>query len=887
VKLHIAHLPKLIAQRRSSAILGTIIIAMLWAGVTAKYFETVRADQSEAERTNENFAMVFEENVLRSLSEVDKAVLYLRHSVEVRKDTTDYNTIIRTTDVLSDIIVQAAIVDAKGIIRASTAGPQPNPPLSVADREHFLVQVNDTGDHLFISKPVIGRASGQWSVQLTRRFNNADGSFGGVIVASLNPLHFTTFYNKIDFGADAAIAMIGSDGVVRSSGGSAIGSFALGQDLTSTVLFQHMQQGHDTVFEYTDAQNREPLLMALRKVHGYPVWVSVGVRESDVLQPSWTSLQSNVLIGLLLTLVILGAMEHILRSEAAAAQKAKQLDLTLEHINQGIMLVTKDREIPIINKRCGELLGLPEEFIDHPPRFDELSPFHNPSDGETRNSEFGTGVAKEWNGASSEFAAFEHTRPDGAVIEVHSTPLPDGGFVQTFTDVTKRSQAEAYIARLASEDPLTGLPNRRVCRSTIDRLSGAKSPAAGDATGATDFAVMFLDLDRFKVINDTLGHRLGDMLLIEVAQRLKRSLRAGDVLARLGGDEFAVVLPSFDSRDAVAQVASVLVETVALPYEIEGHSIRSAVSIGIAIAPGDGKNADELLMAADLALYAVKNGGRGTYRFYAHSMNEEVNDRRQIELDLRDAIEKNQLSLEYQPIIDLRRNVVSGFEALARWQHPIKGAIPPTVFIPIAEDSGLILQLGEWALREACSQAAKWPDDLKIAVNLSPVQFSLPNLADIVLRVLKETTLGAHRLVLEITEGLFISDTEKTLATLHRLKALGVRIAMDDFGTGYSSLSSLRSFPFDEIKIDRAFVSDVGRNSENSVIVQAVIIIASALGMTTVAEGVETADQQTLLKALGCDEAQGYLYSRSMPVDKVPEFIATWQSAKVKKIMAA
>jgi diguanylate cyclase (GGDEF)-like protein len=887
VKLHITRLPKLIAQRRSSAILGTIIIAMLWGGIAMKYFESVRADLSEADRTNKNFAMIFEENVLRSLSEVDKAVLYLRHSVEVRKDNADYNTIIQTTDVLSDLIVQAGIVDSKGIIRASTAGPQPNPPLDVSDREHFRVQMGDTKDLLFISKPVIGRASEQWSVQLSRRFNNADGSFGGIIVASLNPVHFTTFYNEIDFGADASIAMIGSDGVVRSSGGSAIGRFTLGQNLTGTALFQHMQQGRDSVFEYTDAANREPLLMALRHVHGYPVWVSVGVRKSDVLQASWASLRSNTLIGIVLTLITLGAMEQILRSEAAAAQKANHLDLTLDHINQGIMLVTEDLHIPIINKRCGELLGLPEELVNHPPRFDELSPFQSTNDRRVPSLEFGMGVAKEWKDAASEFVAFEHTRSDGAVIEVHSTPLPAGGFVRTFTDVTKRSQAEAHIARLASEDPLTGLPNRRVFRSTIDRLSGIESSAEDTVAASAEFAVLFLDLDRFKVINDTLGHRLGDMLLIEVARRLKHTLRPGEMLARLGGDEFAVVLPSFDSRDALGKVAGAIVEAVACPYGIDGHNIRSAVSIGIAIAPGDGKNADELLMAADLALYAVKNGGRGTYRFYKQSMNEEINYQRQIELDLREAIEQNQLHLEYQPIIDMRRNVVSGFEALARWQHPIKGSIPPAVFIPIAEDSGLIVPLGEWALREACTQATRWPNDLKIAVNLSPLQFSLSNLVDTISRVVTETTLGAHRLVLEITEGLFISETAKTQATLHRLKALGVRIAMDDFGTGYSSLSSLRSFPFDEIKIDRAFVSDLGKNSESSAIIQAVIIIASAMGMTTVAEGVETADQQMLLKTLGCDEVQGYLYGCSVAVEEVPKFIASWECAKAGKIMAA
>ena len=398
-----------------------------------------------------------------------------------------------------------------------------------------------------------------------------------------------------------------------------------------------------------------------------------------------------------------------------------------------------------------------------------------------------------------------------------------------------------------------------------------------------------LDLDRFKVVNDTLGHRAGDMLLFEVAQRLTQALRPGDVLARLGGDEFAVVLPSFESRAALAAVADSIVAMIEQPYEIDGRRFRSTVSIGIAIGPSDGQNADDLLMAAELALYAVKASGRGTYRFYEPSMNEAAKDRQQTELDLRGAIEQGQLHLEYQPIIDLRRNVISSFEALARWQHPIKGSISPAVFIPLAEDSGLILPLGEWALREACRQAVQWPNDLKVSVNLSPVQFSMPNLADMILRILNQTGLEARRLVLEITEGMFISDAQKTLAILHQLKALGVGIAMDDFGTGYSSLSSLRSFPFDKIKIDRAFVSDLGENSENSVIVQAVIIIARALGMTTVAEGVETVGQQTLLTALGCDEVQGYLYSRSVPIEKVPELIAAWpaSTAASGNIMAA
>jgi diguanylate cyclase (GGDEF)-like protein len=881
VTLHIAHMPKLIARRSSTAILGTIIIAMLWVGIGVKYFERAHSDQGEAERTNENFAMVFEENVLRTLSELDSALLYMRENVEARKATTDYATILRTTQIPGDLIVQTGIIDSKGIIRASTAGPQPTPPIDVSDRDHYLVQLHSTEDHLFISKPVIGRASGQWSVQLSRRFTNSDGSFGGAVVVSLNPEHFTNFYDKIDFGSAATIAMIGSDGVVRASGGSAAGRFALGQDLTGTSLLQHFNDSRNSVFEFTDAQDPQTMVMALRKVRGYPLWATVGMRKGDILQPSLESLEWNALTGVLFTLIILAAMEQILRSEAGAKQKSEQLKLTLEHMNQGIMLVTKGHDIPVINKRCGELLELPADFIDHPLHLESFAPLQI---GQSSNAFYADLATAPENGSSAPGAnaVFEHTRPDGTVIEVLRTPLPEGGFIQTFTDVTKRRQADAYIAKLASEDPLTGLPNRRIFRASIEKISGSQTRSA-------EFAVLFLDLDRFKVINDTLGHRIGDMLLIEVANRLQRSLQHGEVLARLGGDEFAIVMPSFASRASLATSARNIVETIALPYDIDGHRIRTTVSIGIAVGPKDGINADDLLMAADLALYAVKTTGRGTYCFYEHSMNEELNDRRQIETDLREAIEQHRLHLAYQPVIDLRRNAISGFEALARWDHPTLGVISPAVFIPIAEDSGLILQLGEWALRDACTQAAHWPNNLKVAVNLSPVQFSLPNLAEVVVRVLAETGLEPHRLVLEITERLFISDTEKTLGVLHRLKSIGVGIAMDDFGTGYSSLSSLRSFPFDKIKIDRAFVVDLGENSQNSVIVQAVIIIARALGMTTVAEGVETAGQQRLLAALGCDEVQGYLFSNAISSDRIPQLLASWSveaKARAKTIAA-
>jgi len=388
--------------------------------------------------------------------------------------------------------------------------------------------------------------------------------------------------------------------------------------------------------------------------------------------------------------------------------------------------------------------------------------------------------------------------------------------------------------------------------------------------------VLFLDVDRFKVINDTLGHRIGDMLLQEVASRLKGALPESNILARLGGDEFAVVVPAMRSLSLLDTLAKCIIDTVVQPYEIDGYQIRSSISVGIAVGPRDGDNVDDLLMAADLALYAVKAEGRGSAKFYSRSMNSDLNERRELEMNLRDAIERNELELHYQPIIDLRRNVVTGFEALARWRHPVRGMVSPATFIPIAEDSGMILAIGEWALQEACRQAAQWPNGIKIAVNLSPVQLLAPNLLEVVQKALADSGLPAHRLEIEITERIIMEDSEHTLWSLRQLKDIGVAIAMDDFGTGYSSLSYLRRFPFDKIKVDRTFVSDLAEGTEHAVIVQAVVSIARALGMRTTAEGIEVGLQRDYLTTLGYDEAQGYLFSPAVPIDQVPALITRW-----------
>jgi diguanylate cyclase (GGDEF)-like protein len=921
----LSRLPWLIAERRSSAVFGIAIIAMLWAGIGIKHAEDVLGDRRACERNVQSLAVVAEEDVLRSIGEIDQTLLYLRRGIETSKDRTDYSTIVNTTEVLGEIIIRVAIIDAEGILRASNAGPQSALPVDLSDSEEYRAHLGKTEDNLYISRPMIDRARGQLSIQVTRRFVDSDGRFAGVVVGSLNPASLTRFYDSVDFGSSPSISLIRADGVVQSSGGSL--AYEVGRDLSGTQRFALMRRGANVVFESTDGPDDRPRLEALRKVRGMPLWVSASLDLGDALESSSAALKVNSLAGLVLTAIILAGLEGLLRSEGRAREKAHQLRLTLEHMSQGIMLVTRELDIPIINGRCGQLLGLPPEWINNPPRFDRLME-HQIEQARPHQTQVAA-IAESNPPESAEaapargppVAVCERTMPKGNIVEIRSSELPDGSLVQTFTDITKRCEAEAHAVRLASQDPLTGLPNRRAFGARLDEISrqfgssqtvgsneqsvaaARGSPRDGDAAddvvdpseaeasahtiavvesaAPPSFAVLFLDLDRFKVVNDTLGHRIGDLLLQEVARRLQGPLRTNDLLARLGGDEFAIVVQPPVGREDLAKIAQALIGAVAAPYEILGHQICTGLSIGIAIGPDDGDNAEDLLMAADLAVYAVKASSRGNFAFYQSAMNKGLNDRRQIELDLREAMEHSQLEMFYQPIIDVRRNCISGFEALARWRHPVKGMVPPALFIPVAEDCGLIVQLGEWALKQACREAVKWSGNFHIAVNLSPIQVTLPNFAAMVESILAETGLAPERLELEITERIFLADQEHTIATLRRIKALGVRIALDDFGTGYSSLSYLRSFPFDKIKVDRAFVSDVTQRNDYVVIIQAITSIAGALGMMTTAEGVETDDQRQFLAALGCDEMQGYLFSAPVPVEQILELVTKWNAASL------
>jgi diguanylate cyclase (GGDEF)-like protein/PAS domain S-box-containing protein len=459
-------------------------------------------------------------------------------------------------------------------------------------------------------------------------------------------------------------------------------------------------------------------------------------------------------------------------------------------------------------------------------------------------------------------------RLDGRTIRSISQPMPDGGWVATLEDITEWQKAQAQIFHMARHDALTNLPNRTLFRERLE--AALQRVGRGERVG-----VVCVDLDRFKPVNDTLGHLVGDALLKEVSGRLANCVRNIDMVARIGGDEFAIVQSGADlDASDFARSAQRLVEAVSAPYTIDQNQIAIGASIGISVAPEDGTDVELLLRNADLAMYRAKADGRGTYRFFEPGMDARAQARRILDLELRGALAREEFELYYQPIHRLIDGEIVAFEALIRWNHPLRGHITPSEFIPVAEDSGLIHQIGQWVLRSACKDAAGWPRPVGVAVNMSPVQFRNPDLVRSLQETLAEFRLPPSRLELEIAEAVLLDESETTRSVLHELRGLGVRIAMDDFGTGYSSLGYLRSFPFDKIKIDQSFVRDLTTRADAMAIVRAVTGLGKSLGIATTAEGVETAEQVSVLKAEGCTEVQGFHYAAPRPARDVAAMLS-------------
>jgi diguanylate cyclase (GGDEF)-like protein len=586
-------------------------------------------------------------------------------------------------------------------------------------------------------------------------------------------------------------------------------------------------------------------------------------------------------IGVLLNAVA-GYRESLIRSTRLALEveaERGRLKAAVNNMPIGLCMFDADQRLIICNKEYADIYKLPADLLKGGALLRDILKHR---------------LACEYNGPALERYVTNLLNgdlrddlgrqivelSDGRTLSIINQRLPGGGMVGTHEDITEMRQAEAQIRHMARHDALTDLPNRLLFKEQIDEA--LKRVPRGES-----LAVLCLDLDRFKSVNDTLGHAAGDELLRGVANRLRETLRENDIVARFGGDEFAIVQTGGTQPTEATALARRIIDVLSAPYKINDQEVAIGVSVGIAIAPADGESAEQLLKSSDMALYRAKSDGRGVYRFFEQEMDARMQARRLLELDLRRALIQREFELLYQPLLDIEKDEITGFEALLRWHHPQRGLVSPADFIPLAEETGLIVPIGEWVLRQACCEATSWPDHVSVAVNLSPVQFKSKKLVDTVVMALAESQLPSHRLELEITEGVLLVEQESTLMTLHQLRSLGVRIAMDDFGTGYSSLSYLRSFPFDKIKIDGSFISNLSNDSSSLAIIRAVTGLSTSLGMVTTAECVETEEQFQRLRSEGCNEIQGFLISKPRPVQEIAGLIAKHCKQRAAPVDAA
>ncbi len=550
---------------------------------------------------------------------------------------------------------------------------------------------------------------------------------------------------------------------------------------------------------------------------------------------------------------------------AADIETSSIFEIALNNMARGLSMFDNEQRLVVCNDLYREIFELPKELTEPGTAFADIIAYHVLK--ETGRREDNSACQQNWIDAHaatlSGGKSFSQTRQlkNGRIILVSYQPLASGGWVDIQEDITEKSLAENKIAWLARHDTLTELYNRYHFREELQ----------SSLAGGREFAILWIDLDDFKRVNDTLGHPVGDALLKSVAKRLSKTVRRSDVLARLGGDEFALVRFGATSREESEHVAKRLLRSISREHNVLGHKIKVTASMGIALASAHGATPDELLKNADLALYSAKASGRGMSAFFDPVGNYNVGGNHRLEADLKLALRKKQFELNYQPIVDLRSEWVGSFEALIRWRHPERGLIPPGDFIPSAERNGLIVEIGKWALTRACKDAAAWPEDVKVAVNLSAVQFEKDDLYQAVADALLASGLASGRLELEVTESVLLRDHPNTHEILHRLRDLGVKISLDDFGTAYASLSYLRSFPFDKLKIDRSFVRDFGspEGRDCAAIIQSVAALAKRLRMTTVVEGIETIDQLNMVSSTGCEEVQGFYFSKPIAADQI------------------
>jgi diguanylate cyclase (GGDEF)-like protein len=737
--------------------------------------------------------------------------------------------------------------------------------INIADRKYFRdLKANvDSGS---LVEVVRSRFVDKWTVIFATKLVGLNGEFMGVLTRGIDSETFEDFFRSMAVPAGDAIGLYHTDGTLLARYPHA--EAMLGQNFKASPVHQqvlsHSDQGTIQLKSPIDGVGR---LASARRLTKFPISI-ISTTTVDAALADWRE-QTKLLIAAsaLAALVIAVILSLIVRRLARQYRSSRrQLDTALNNMTQGLMLYDASSRIVLFNRRYVEMYDLSFDVIKPGRLFRDVMK-HRKATGSFGGDveEFCSNVLQNVAEKRLTHKVLETTA--GRSFQIVNQPLAEGGWVTTHEDITELVRSERQIKHLAHYDALTDLPNRVLFRDQLDR------ELKGTGRGGK-FALLYIDIDEFKGINDSLGHPVGDEFLKLLAQRLKSCVREVDFVARLGGDEFAIIQTAVGDLTEVTDLVARLHDAIRQPYNCLGHYIMTDASIGIAVAPADGSEIDQLIKNADLAMYDAKAAGRRTYRFFEAQMDSKAKARRELELDLRSAIDHSSFELHYQPVVDLATDEVTCFEALLRWRHSERGMISPADFIPVAEETGLINQIGDWVLTTACAEAVKWPSQIRLAVNVSPVQFKSGTLALKVTAALAASGLAANRLELEITEAVLIRDDETALAVLHQLRAIGVSIALDDFGTGYSSLSYLQRFPFDKIKIDRSFISDITQMGGSSTIIQAVVNIARSRDMTTTAEGVETQQQLDALRALGCTQMQGYLFSAAVPAAQIPRLLS-------------
>jgi len=825
-----------------------------------------------------NIASVLAVQLSRSLKSIDTVLLEIKQSAESHDidSPADFQAAIDRPEFQGSLtkylgrlpqVFNIAIADREGKITVSTVG-WPATHFDVAGRDYFLNARDRRDGQLTTSIPAKNRISGEQTIGFSRRLEDSKGNFVGIVFASVNTKYFEDIYGAIQTVHSLLFTLLDPDGVILFRHPD--GADAAGKELSNKAIWLDAVSKGDAGFRVFGQADGNIRYVSIRKVPEYPLIVDISVTEATTLA-IWRQRAAAIGLGsailLSFSIYLLRAMTRQVRllsnSEASLAQKSRQLDAALNNMSQGVAMFDGRQRLIISNTQLAKIYCLtPEQTKPGTPfrAILEARAAVGSVPGDVRN--FITDSLDQVSGVGLSHSHYELR--DGRTVYVSLQAMDGGGWVSIHQDITAQKRIEAELERLACHDALTGLANRSLFAEKASAAL-AQMRRHGEA-----FSVLMLDLDRFKTVNDSFGHPVGDALLREIARRLLNTAREVDCVARFGGDEFAVLqAPCKDQKAGVIALADRILAAVTEPYDFNGRKLILETSIGIARAPQDGEDVDALIKHADLALYRAKTEGRNRYCFFTAAMEAEVRNRRELEDDMRKALSRHEFELHYQTIVNLESRQCCGAEALLRWRHPERGVVLPDQFIPIAEDSGQIVPLGEWILRQACADAGKWPSHFKVAVNLSPAQFKHGDLLSVLKSALDDTGLAPERLELEITETVLLQNNAENLDILREIKNLGVAIVLDDFGTGYSSMTYLQIFPFDRIKIDQTFVQNIMHHAADAAIVCAIAGLGRNLGIATVAEGVETEEQLIAVRAAGCQSAQGYLLSRPVPASEL------------------